>query len=263
MVVLYKGYNNHSNRLLQAIHLEAFCLENGLRFYNPSFWRMSSLYGVRSNHLDIIVWFFLCFLNKFRLLKRLKFTDVEQQGFYEDTLRRKNLVFVQGWCFRNYDLTSKYQDRLVAKYALLPKFYERNDLYNQVVSLDRNACNLVGVHIRGGDYRTWRKGEFFFTNDVYQKSMNNLDVELDKITGKKTLFIIFSNEVVHLNKSENIIISTNPWYIDQQIMSLCDYLIGPPSTFTLWASYIGKAKYFHIKDDSGKITLEDFVRFKG
>lgn len=136
-------------------------------------------------------------------------------------------------------------------------------MYRQIKELDRGALHIVGVHIRRGDYRTWRNGEFFFTDDVYQTYMNNLEAELMKATGKKSLFIVFSNEKVHLKKSDNILISLNFWYVDQQIMSLCDYLIGPVSTFTLWASYIGKAKYFHMKDDSGKIDLENFINCIG
>jgi len=44
---------------------------------------------------------------------------------------------------------------------------------------------------------------------------------------------------------------------------MCDYLIGPPSTFTLWASYVGKVKYFHLKNKSGEIAIDDFVKCVG
>lgn len=41
-------------------------------------------------------------------------------------------------------------------------------------------------------------------------------------------------------------------------MSKCDYLNGPPSTFTLWASYMGRVKYYQIKDNTGNIYINDF-----
>jgi hypothetical protein len=43
-------------------------------------------------------------------------------------------------------------------------------------------------------------------------------------------------------------------------MAHCDYLIGPPSTFTLWASFAGGAKYFHIESGGRGIDLRDFAR---
>ncbi len=262
-IVLFKGYNNHSNRLLQAIHLEAFCMEHNIRFYNPSFWKMSRLYNHPRSPLDALVWSVLCSLNKVRLLKRLKFRDETNHDQNANTLLRKKLVFVQGWWFRNYELTQKYRKKLVEKYALRHDLYVQNKLYNKVLSFDRNAFNLVGVHIRWGDYKTWRNGEFYYSIEVYQKYMKQLNAELLEASGKQTIFLIFSNEAVPMKESENILISKNPWYIDQQIMSLCDYLIGPPSTFTLWASYIGKAVYFQMKNDSGVVHLNDFQRCNG
>ncbi|MCX6308823.1 MAG: alpha-1,2-fucosyltransferase [Bacteroidia bacterium] len=263
MVVLFKGYNNHSNRLMQAIHLEAFCMEHGLNFYNPSFWKMKGLYGIQGKPTDPLVWSILCTLNKIRLLPKIKFNQGGMQEEYEQMLLQKKLVFVHGWRFRNFVLTEKYQKELVAKYSLLPKWYEANELYNQVLKLDRSTYHLVGVHVRKGDYRTWKNGIYYFEDAVYQTYMDNLKTELQKTTGKQTVFILFSNETLQIQPSDTIIRSKNPWYVDQKIMSLCDYLIGPPSTFTLWASFLGNAKYYQITDDSGKMNLDEFVSSKG
>jgi len=263
MVVLFKGYNNHSNRLLQTIHLESFCMEHELEFYNPSFWRMKGLYGIKGKPSDALIWFILCTLNKIRLLPKIKFNQGGMQEKYEQLLLQKKLVFVHGWRFRNFELTEKFQKELVAKYSILPELFEANELYKQVMTLDRSTYNLVGVHIRKGDYRTWKNGIYFFEDAIYQTYMNNLNAELSKATSKQTLFIVFSNETPQLQKSDTIILSKNPWYVDQKIMSLCDYLIGPPSTFTLWASYLGNARYYHLTDDSGRISLDEFVSSKG
>jgi hypothetical protein len=93
--------------------------------------------------------------------------------------------------------------------------------------------------------------------------MDSMQAALANVNGKKTQFIVFSNESLRLNPSENVLLSKSPWYVDQTVMSLCDYLIGPPSTFTMWASYLGEAVYYQIKDDSGTIKLNDFVLCRG
>jgi len=263
MVVLFKGYNNHSNRLLQAIHLEAFCMEHDLKFYNPSFWRMKGLYGIKGKPADALIWSMLCTLNKICLLPKIKFNRGGMQEKYEQLLLRKKLVFVYGWRFRNFELTEKFQKELVAKYSILPNLFETNELYQKVLKLDHSTYNLVGVHVRKGDYRNWKNGIYFFEDAVYQTYMDNLNAELCKLNGKQTLFIVFSNEPLHIQPSDAIILSKNLWYVDQKIMSLCDYLIGPPSTFTLWASYLGDARYYQITDASGKISLDDFLSSKG
>jgi hypothetical protein len=93
--------------------------------------------------------------------------------------------------------------------------------------------------------------------------MNAIEDEINKIYAQECSFIIFSNEVILIKENENIIISKNKWYVDHFLMGQCDLLIGPPSTFTLWASYIGKVKYFHIENKSGKISIDDFKYCRG
>jgi acyl-CoA synthetase (AMP-forming)/AMP-acid ligase II len=141
---------------------------------------------------------------------------------------------------------------------LKEKFCRNNILSNKITELKNKKCFVVGVHIRKGDYKYWKEGKYYFSDDVYLKYMSNIESEINKISGRKCSFIIFSNENISINETENIIISRNKWYIDHFLMSQCDLLVGPPSTFTLWASYIGKVKYFHIEDNSGKISIDDF-----
>jgi len=143
---------------------------------------------------DMYVWSILCFLNKIRILKRLKFKKIDQHDLYAKKLIQKKIIFVYGWYFRNFDLTEKYQEQLVAKYSLLPEYYENNEFYKKISEINRNEFNLVGVHIRRGDYKEWKNGAYYFSDEVYLAYMNKLESKLNKHSGKKTLFVIFSNE---------------------------------------------------------------------
>jgi len=87
--------------------------------------------------------------------------------------------------------------------------------------------------------------------------------EIESKLNKQCKIIFFSNEPLSFVEDENTYISKNDWYIDQFLMSKCDFLIGPPSTFTLWASYIGKVKYYHIENNNGIINLNNFLYCKG
>lgn len=57
----------------------------------------------------------------------------------------------------------------------------------------------------------------------------------------------------------SLYVSKCKWYEDHSLMSMCDYLIGPPSTFTSWSSFIGNVPTYHIKDKYKKIELSDFI----
>ena len=42
-------------------------------------------------------------------------------------------------------------------------------------------------------------------------------------------------------------------------MSLCDYILGPPSTFSGWASFMGRVQRLQLKSRDQAVRLEDFV----
>jgi hypothetical protein len=87
---------------------------------------------------------------------------------------------------------------------------------------------------------------------VYKKQMDLISDKLSKAGKDKQTFILFSNEALNIHASETVLLSHEKWYVDHHCMSLCNYLIGPPSTFTLWASYLGKTelKYIQNKDEN-------------
>lgn len=258
MVIVFSGAGNHSNRLFQNIHFEAFCKEHGIAYKNPSLRDMEKYYGLSGSMLSQPLCFLLQNLNKAKLLKVLDCNDIEKMKVYEDILAGKKLVLAHGWNFRVPPLTAKYQDFFIKKYSLLPAFYKDNSFYKTFSQIDRNKFEVIGVHLRRGDYKNWLGGKYYFSDEIYQKYMDNLTEKLSVHSSKSPYFVVFSNDPVSMEQKENMLISHNEWYIDHMLMSQCDLLIGPPSTFSLWASYIGKTQYYHFEDSSGIFGLEDF-----
>lgn len=259
MVIVTSAAGNHSNRLFQNAHLEAFCLRNCIRFWNPSFADMATFYGVKRSPFD------QAFCLAVKIWKRLglpavtSFDDFGKGAEYYELVKRRRIVLAEGWCFRAPEIVEEYRERLARKFTLKPEFYVDNELYRELLAVDRAKTILVGVHVRRGDYREFEGGRYFFGDDVYERYMVNLAAALSARFCKKVTFIIFSNEDSSMREGPDRVISRNEWYIDQFLMGMCDYLIGPPSTFTLWASFVGGARFFHIKDDSGAVRIEDFA----
>ena len=38
----------------------------------------------------------------------------------------------------------------------------------------------------------------------------------------------------------------------------CDYIVGPPSTFSTWASFYGNVPIYRITDPSAEFSIADF-----
>ena len=266
MIILVSAVGNHSNRLFQTIHFEAFAKENHLRYLNLTFNDISYIYnrkGIKSRRIFAFV-----VKKTLKYFSVYNFTeDLNNKHYPEYHLLKKNIVLVGGWNFRVDNLTLKYKDYFRDIYSVAPEIlfkYMSTDKFNvsSILNKIHEFDIVVGVHIRRGDYKEWLGGVHYYEDEVFVQAMN----KTKKIFfDKKILFVLFSNEHLNFPLDDEIIISNNEWFIDHHIMSLCDYLIGPPSTFTMWASYISKkTKYYHIqhcKDFPNDIA--DFVACNG
>ena len=262
MIVLTCPYGNHSNRLFQMIHFEAFCKETKQKFVSICFQDMAELYGKKDSKLKNAFFTFLHKgLRKVRLIKDIDFGDEQSNETLAKQLKKFRISFVSGWYFRRHELTEKYRKYFQSKYVLASKYTKKNDFVKKVLTRKENEV-VAGIHIRRGDYKEWQGGKYYFEDEVYAKAMKRFE-EVMKKNNKTVKFVLFSNEPLSFTESDVLFVSHEKWYIDQYIMSECDYLIGPMSTFTGWASYIGEVPLLYLQDKDMEIKLEDFQIING
>jgi hypothetical protein len=145
MVILFNKYGNHSNQLFQAIHLEAFCLNNDIKFINCSSSDMERYYTSGASHKWI--WMLLKTLHYMKLLKCYEFDECSQQATNEDVIFDNKICLVGGWGFRRHDLTELYRSYFVKKYSIQSKYIQHNVLLHYVDRMKEMGGILVGVHI--------------------------------------------------------------------------------------------------------------------
>jgi hypothetical protein len=262
MIILAKPYGDHSNRLFQAIHYEAYCLDRGVSFFNITFDDMAQHYpsikiGRRLKAIRL--------LSKCMLRARLTSTieDVKQKSDLDKAVTGV-MTIVGGWDFRAHDLTEKYQDHFAKKYSIDESLIDHNSVAKQIAEWKSDGQTVVGVHIRRGDYREFMDGRYYYSDFVYTNKIREI-AKLCAARGGRARFVLFSNvpSSVCIGEELDCAVSRNDWHIDHWLMSQCDFLVGPPSTFTLWASYIGKTPYFHISDPKAPIDLSSFCYCRG
>ena len=117
----------------------------------------------------------------------------------------------------------------------------------------------VGVHIRRGDYHEWCKGAYYYTDDVYIRIMH--DLARDAVKRKLAIrFLLCSNEPLEIHQTDLslIQIQDTDGVTDLYGLSRCDYIIGPPSTYSQWASFYGNVPLCLILSSEQKISFADF-----
>lgn len=120
---------------------------------------------------------------------------------------------------------------------------------------DFDHC-IIAVHMRRGDYKTFSNGEYYYSDNEYINWMEQLSIQNDNI-----LFYLFSNEMIdesHFTSTNiNFNVIRGDKFSDLYRMSQCDYIMGPPSSFSVWAARFGNKKLL-VLERGCSYTIEDF-----
>lgn len=141
---------------------------------------------------------------------------------------------------------------------------------NEVMASTKNYIKrfefgqVIGVHIRRGDYKEWLGGKYFFELDAYHDILRDAARLIEQKAKTQVSFLIFSDD-------SSIDASSFPdvsafradfshgrdydWYL----MSLCDFIIAPRSTYSGWASFFGEVPLFRI---DAATVLDDINQFR-
>jgi len=122
----------------------------------------------------------------------------------------------------------------------------------------------IGVHIRRGDYSSYMNGIWFYDLVIYKKYMLQL-ISLFQMNKKSVRFFICSNEEIDtsiFNGCHFILQGDNDMMFDLYALAKCDYIIGPPSTYSQWASFYGKTPLAVLVNDDTKLSEQNFSIIK-
>ncbi len=179
-----------------------------------------------------------------------------------DLLKSKKISALSGWPIRNWTLFVKYEDEI-------------RNLFKVVDPYNKNACKfiselrnqydmLVGVFIRQTDYKIWADGRYFFPADQYLKWIKQVEAIF---SGNKVCFVVASDEalLIENNAGVNFKYTTgsrgeNGHFIESLVeLSMCNLIMTPPSTFGVWASFLGKVTLIPLFEKEQFISKESFL----
>ncbi|MEN9469217.1 MAG: hypothetical protein RL630_950 [Verrucomicrobiota bacterium] len=176
---------------------------------------------------------------------------------FQRILSQYRLVVAKGWKFRAHAALKSRREDVVRLFT--PQPYILAEVEHFIARARAGSNLLVGLHVRLGDYATWLGGRFYYGLDAYAawlKAANALWPE------KKVSFVVCSNgNVDDLLCLPGIRASTGPGapITDLYALAACDFLIGPPSTFTLWASYYGGAPLHMVMEKDQQLQIAGFA----
>jgi len=181
--------------------------------------------------------------------------DLEQPELRSE-IEKSTFILCKGWYFRCFKFLKKNA-------VAVRKFFEFNrqiesEVLKESIKLRKDVDILVAVHMRLGDYKKHLEGRFYYSPFEYKRLMQaTQEIFQDK---GRIKFIIFSNEKQssEMFSGLNIHIAHGSAIHDLCLMSKCDYILGPPSSFSNWASFYGNIPLFYILDPQVLPQAKDF-----
>jgi hypothetical protein len=165
------------------------------------------------------------------------------------------VVFVYGFIFRAPAAMQRHAEKIRAYFQPIEKHSRASR--QAVDGLRQRADVVVGVHIRRGDYSGWAGGKYFFPVSQYAAWMHEL---AGQFPGRKVSFLVCGNESRTAQEFTGLSVGFAAGLPVEDLYALagCDYIMGPVSTFTQWASFYGGKPLLHLRDSKDRIQREKF-----
>lgn len=255
------------NNLLQYAHVYAWGREHGRKVISMRFSYKYRFFHICHTDLTGFGWYLLAkYAAALKLLPTasFKYRDCDREALEQKMLRHRNIV-VSGWFVRYYDLFLKYRQEIVELFTLDEAVTA--PVKAKMQAAEQGQKNLrLGVHIRRGDYAQWRNGQYFYDDEVYARHINRFA----ELHPEEELHVYLSTNDGSVSEARyqefcpkvhiHHLHGSGPE--DLFMLSECDWLIGPPSTFSLVAAMYRDIPLYRMDTaDAQEMTPEAFRLF--
>jgi hypothetical protein len=249
------------NRLWTFANVVAWCLENRRSVLNPGFvdfaaeypfltkrsrlpgWLVST--SITSRVLAALprqIWDLVYRVNlRIHTFPHVALADNDMADIDEPNARQylldSSLVFLTGFYHTAADSLSKHAGDIRRLFQPHDSVRLRAEL--AIARAREQAQVVMGVHIRHGDYRTYCDGLMFYASEEYAEFMRYLT---RLWPSRQVSFVVCSDEPQPAHVFDGLAVVRGPGdtYGDLHALALCDYIVGPSSTFSRWASFWGQ-----------------------
>lgn len=250
------------NNILQYGHFYAWGREHGRETMSMRFaYKFQYFQICDTKHHNFLTYTIAKYAAKWGFIPTLAFNEPGMStAETEPVMLSKKHVAVVGWEARWYDLFLKYKSEIIGLFAFKPSVVKACEPV--LAEATNDSCRL-GVHIRRGDYAIWYDGKYFFTDEVFLRLIK----EFIALHPNTTVYICGNDPSLEKARYQKELEGTKVVFPkgnaaeDLYVLSECNYLIGPPSTFSLTASMYHDTPLYWIKNSEAPLTESSFGHF--
>jgi hypothetical protein len=285
VIIFQHGGGELANQLWNYASIYAYCIEKKYALKNPSFFEYAGSfafprqtsniffklffispfknYTKRRNSFKRELWrgVYKCYIAYVRFAKKSKIVSSKNSSntityllpTQESPEKLKKLeqktfrkIYFEGWLFRNPKGLDAYREHII-KYFRPQKSIEKT-IVQFMKPIREKFQYVIGVHIRQGDYLTFKDGAYFINQRRVRQIIDEY-LQKNNLSNAKTFFIIASDGKINDEYFQglNYIVSKQTAAEDLFLLSATDTVIGSDSSFGDFAAYYGNIPHLVLK----------------
>lgn len=192
------------------------------------------------------------------LFRSLNFSDSNDGNPWNNIGDSKSRVILfSGFVFHEYMLDCS---SAISKINILfrPTSKYINEINAPIENLKSRNDLVCGVLVRQTDYRSWNDGKYFYTSKQYANFLCSIR---NSFSNKKIGFFIATDEEQDEKIFGDLDCMIRVGYPLENLysLSLCDFLVGPPSSYIGWSSLYGKSTLITITSPNEEFNYSKYV----
>ncbi len=255
------------NNILQYGHMYAWGRENGRSTVSMRFAYKYQYFRICTTRYH---WFITYLAAKWaasiKLLPIVTFPFTRQESYaeQENLLRSYKHCIAEGWRVEFPNLFLKYKKDIIDLFSFKKNI--SNYVETRMNEMSPKGALRLGVHIRRGDYARWMDGKYLFNDIVYASFiLKFIHTHADEDVH---VFLSSNDPEVTMEKFRRLCDTPYVFKLDRGpaedlcMLSKCDYIIGPPSTFSLVGSMYNNSKlHWMFSSNPEQLETEGFKLF--
>jgi len=276
LIILQSGGGELANQLWNYMSIYAYSKEIGAPITNHSFFEYGSNFDIqkpgflnlllykpfknhkkRRNSFKRQLWrnfykIYILFVRVFKKENIISSTNSKNEVFYlppsseDKSGLEKDKLYFEGWLFRNPVGIEKYREEILGYFRPIQSIETKisNFLKNH------SGKHMVGVHIRQGDYRTFKNGQFFIEQNRIREILNQYLGVIKKAPNEVTFIITSDGQIDETEfKGLQYEISKMGPVEDLFLLSKMTAVLGSDSSFGNFAAYYGNIPHIIFKNE--------------
>ena len=238
------------NNLLQFAHTYAYAREHGRSVMSMRFSYKYPYFHIRhTRYTGFMLYLVAKVAGALRLIPTASYRKGCDRAAQERIVEKNRHVIVAGWEVRHYDLLLKYREEICELFRIDDRY--TTPVQAKMQETDGGQGMRLGLHVRRGDYATWADGNYFYNNDTYAAYVR----AFARMHPQKKIHVYVSTNDTQLTAEKMQQAVKDGWGEQEQglampsiylmggsppedlfMLSQCDAIMGPLSTFSLVAS---------------------------